>query len=287
MKLPLAPKWLITLIATILGLVVTALIWVNIPIALIVLFVGVIGLIGLIIPKLRLYKTILYRLISDTIVLNIEESEEVKGDVQVLFKGEEVKGNIHLVLLKIWNASNEPIMDEDYKSKAIRLNFGKEAKIFSVEVSESKPPGFKKYIDDNTLVSFDTENVVITPTWLDVDNSFTLKILISNFQGDVSTDESRIILGGIVRNWNDTFYRKIKDFIDNHHEGLIFTIFSILSSILFILLIWLLSFFYQAPKNQDIVTSLIIFTIIVIVPMLIALYIMKKFIINRLDHLFD
>lgn len=157
-------------------------------------------------------KTVLFRLVSDTPVLSIEDEEAVKDEVRIVFNGEEVKGNISLVFLKLWNVSSKPILPEDYK-KDIRINFGKEAKILSVQVSESKPPNIKVDIDDQKQIRFDNENVFLAPIWLNTDNSLTLKILVANFQGDISTDESRIIVGGFVRDWNDTSYRKINDLI--------------------------------------------------------------------------
>src|SRR5436305_13977697 len=116
MKLPHVPVWLITIYVAILAFLVPLIYSTSPPIAIIVLIIALIVLGVLVYPKLRPTKTIFFRLISDTIVLSVQEGEEVKGEVQVLFKSEVVKGDIHLVFLKLWNASSNPILPDEYKS---------------------------------------------------------------------------------------------------------------------------------------------------------------------------
>jgi len=50
--------------------------------------------------------------------------------------------------------------------------------------------------------------------WLNSDNSISLKVLVTKFDGVVTTDESRIIVGGFVSDWNKSRYNKGKNLID-------------------------------------------------------------------------
>jgi len=210
------PVWqFIGVIVALVGIIVGLIALVNPIIAGIVFFVALIALL-LLYPKLRPSKTIFFRLISDTIVLRIRSEKVDKGDLQVLYKGEEVEGDIRLVTVRLWNASSDPILPDEYKGNLIRLNFGKEAKVLSTQVSESKPATIKEEIDENKLVRFDAGKVLLKPIWLNKDNSLTLKILLTNFQGEVSTDETRIIVGGYVRDWNKSGYNKLKKLIDQN-----------------------------------------------------------------------
>ena len=62
--------------------------------------------------------------------------------------------------------------------------------------------------------SQEAENVILKPIWLNADNTLILKVLLTNFQGEVSADETRIIVGGYVRDWNKSTYSKYKVIID-------------------------------------------------------------------------
>lgn len=210
----------IAVIVALIGILVALIALLNPFIAAIVFIVTIIVL-AMFYPKLRPVKTIFFRVISDTTVLSIKEEEEVKNKVKILYEENEVKEDIHLVILRLWNASSAPILTEDYKVDAIKFKFGKEAKILSVHVLESNPPTIKEEIDDSIkegnedkkLLKHKAGNVTLKPIWLNKDNSLTLKVLLTIFQ-DVSTDETRIIVGGYVGDWNKSYYSKIKNLID-------------------------------------------------------------------------
>ena len=163
--------------------------------------------------NLRPNKTIFFRVISDAVVLSIKE-EDVKAEVQILYKGEEVKDDIHMVILRLWNASYDPILPEEYKGTSIKLNFGKAAKVLSAQVTEAKPSTIKEEIDNNKLIQLDAGFLILNPMWLNSDNSISLKVLVTKFDGVVTTDESRIIVGGFVSDWNKSRYNKGKKIID-------------------------------------------------------------------------
>ncbi len=163
--------------------------------------------------NIRPNKTIFFRVISDTVVLSIKE-EDVKASIHIVYNGEDVKDDIHLVVLRLWNASYDPILPEEYKGTSIKINFGKGAKVLSTQVAESKPNTIKEEIDDNNMIQMDAGLLVLKPMWLNSDNSITLKVLVTKFDGEVTTDESRIIVGGFVRDWGRSRYNKARNIIN-------------------------------------------------------------------------
>ena len=147
------PVWqFIGVVVALVGIFVALIAIIN-PFAAIIVFIAALIVLILLYPKLRPNKTIFFRIISDTTVLSIKEKEEAK-EVQIQYKGEEVKEDIQLVVVRLWNASSDPILPGEYKANHIKMSFGKEAKVLSVQVLESKPPTIKEEIDDNKLIEF-------------------------------------------------------------------------------------------------------------------------------------
>jgi hypothetical protein len=138
-------------------------------------------------------------------------------------------------------------------------------------VLESKPPTIKEEIDDNKLIEFADGEVYLKPMWLNTDNSLTLKVLLTLFQGYVSTDETRIILGGYVRDWNRSGYSKLKQGIDKVLKPIILSI-----SIIMFFLIWyflenIIIYFWNvdifeknAPPQITTISFFIVFALIAI-----------------------
>ena len=56
-------------------------------------------------------RSITYEVVSDTPILSLKE--EIKGRVQVLFDTKPV-GEVRLVILKIWNSGDSPILPNEY-----------------------------------------------------------------------------------------------------------------------------------------------------------------------------
>lgn len=172
-------------------------------------------------------------------MLSINE-EEVKGEVTILYKGDVVMEDIHLVILRLWNASSEPILPEEYKGNLIKLNFGKEAKVLSVQVPESEPLTVKEEIEENKLLQHDAGNIALKPVWLNSDNSITLKVLVTKFGGEVTTDETRIIVGGFVSDWTKSRYNTIKRRIDDFLSPIAIIIGFIIALDIIVLLLFIL-----------------------------------------------
>lgn len=264
------PVWqFIGVVVALVGTLVALIAIVNPLAATIVFIIALIALI-LLYPKLRPNKTIFFRVISDTTVLSIKEKEEAK-EVHIQYKGEEVKEDIQLVLVRLWNASSYPILPEDYKAHQIKMSFGKEAKVLSVQVSEANPSTIKAEIDDNKLIAFADGDVYLKPIWLNTDNALTLKVLLTLFQGYVSTDETRIILGGYVRDWNRSGYSKLKKVIDFVLKPFIMCLSVIIFFLLFYLadslsiFLWKVDIYAKnAPSQITILSFAIVFMILAI-----------------------
>jgi hypothetical protein len=264
------PVWqFIGVVVALVGILVALIALVN-PLAASIVFIAALIVLILLYPKLRPNKTIFFRILSDTTVLSIKEKEEAK-EVQIQYKGEEVKEDIQLVLVRLWNASSDPILPNDYKVNHIKMSFGKEAKVLSAQVLESKPPTIKEEIDDNKLIEFADGEIYLKPIWLNTDNSLTLKVLLTMFQGYVSTDETRIILGGYVRDWNRSGYSKLKQVLDTVLKPVILCISIIMFFLIFYLLESITIYFWKvdilaknAPPQLTIITLFIIVALIVI-----------------------
>ena len=229
-------------------------------------------------------KTIFYRIISETLVLSIKD-EEVNGEMLVQYKGEEVKEDIYLVILRLWNASLEPILPDEYKVNPFKLNFGIAAKLLSVQVLESKPSTIKEEINANKLIQFDDGDVVLTPIWLNRDNSFTLKVILTKYQGDVITDETRIIVGGYVRNWNKTIYSRVKKFLDIFLNTIIGILSITIVIIIFTLINNFVTTFSSISKNYYNYYS-VVFILIVLVAWYLTYSIMIKYARKWINKMF-
>jgi|SRR5450755_3466896 hypothetical protein len=142
----------------------------------------VVGLIGIFITSIvsvaifrrqQNRKGITYRIISDTPILSLKE--EIKGTIQLLFRTKSVS-NARLVILKIWNSENTPILPGDFIDP-IRLSFGANSEILDAEMLESVPYHLKDKAKSSLKI--ETESIVLEPILLNSRNSITLKILIA------------------------------------------------------------------------------------------------------------
>lgn len=130
----------------------------------------------------RRNKTLTYEIISRTAVLSA--SEEIAGKLQILFQGEAVR-KVHLLVLKLANTGNVPVISSDYE-REINFIFSDCEKILSAEISETNPA---KLIAE--LIVKD-KNIVLKPLLLNPGDSITLKALISGFESNIEV-EGRVV----------------------------------------------------------------------------------------------
>jgi hypothetical protein len=93
--------------------------------------------------KLRRKKSLYYRVISVTPLLNIEE--RIKKEIKITYGNEDVK-NLHLLLIEIGNNGNEPIQKNEYK-KPIIFTFNPKAKILESGVEKLDPKDLQIWFD--------------------------------------------------------------------------------------------------------------------------------------------
>lgn len=127
-------------------------------------------------------KKISYEVISSRAL--VSASDEVKGRIQVLFDGMPVK-DVSLVILKICNAGNIPILSTEY-DRPITFYFGHGSKILDVEILDMMPDNIK------ASIKIGAGNIVLEPLLLNSKDSFKLKILLDNFNNEINAD-ARIV----------------------------------------------------------------------------------------------
>jgi hypothetical protein len=172
-------------------------------------FVGVTAIIVSIILylKQRQRKALSYEIVSSIPLLSMEE--EVKERLQILFNNKPVQ-KVYLVIVRIVNSGNVPITSADYEIP-VSFCFHEDTKVLTAEISETNP--------ENLRASLVIENtkIILTPILLNSGDSITIKMLVSQFDGQISVD-GRII--GVKRIQNLVEHRiKLYSFI------LFFTLF--------------------------------------------------------------
>lgn len=116
-------------------------------------------------------KKIAYEIISNTQLLSVKD--EVKSRLQILFDQKPVH-NLNLVVLKIYNAGNEPISPEDFKDK-LTVEFGDNAQILEADVVDVFPKNMQANIEQTA------NSISLVPLLLNDGDSVKLKILLSKY----------------------------------------------------------------------------------------------------------
>lgn len=126
----------------------------------------------------RKTKKLSFEITSNTQLLGVKD--EIQGKVQVLYEGKEVK-NVHLLTVKITNSGNQSISSSDYE-RPLSIEVSSESKILTHEVVDQEPT--------NLGVSIDVrENeIIVAPTLLNEKDSFSIKALVSDFDGKANID---------------------------------------------------------------------------------------------------
>lgn len=122
-------------------------------------------------------KKLSYKIISNENVLGIHP--QLKGDIKVTFRDKPIN-DLFLVLLKIKNTGNIPILEGDY-TETLVVKFTKNARIFAAEVTAQNPTnlGAQHNLQFNPSVS--SQFITFHPFLLNPKDSFTLRILVSDF----------------------------------------------------------------------------------------------------------
>ena len=127
--------------------------------------------------KQRSRKEIAYDVIANTPVLSIDK--EVKGKLQVLYEGKPID-DARLVVLRIWNSGKSPISSIDYE-RPLTFDFGENSEVLDATIIETKPPDLK----EDAAIEKSLNKAIVKPLLLNSNNSIKLKVLLTNFGGNI------------------------------------------------------------------------------------------------------
>jgi len=128
-------------------------------------------------------KRLSYDIVSNNPILL--KKEDIKGKLEIFFNGKSVE-DVYLIVIKLINSGNVPIETDDYE-KPIVINFGKNAQILTVEVTETDPSGISVPIHTHK------NKFEINPVLLNKSDSINFKILVSKFSNSDITFDGRIV----------------------------------------------------------------------------------------------
>lgn len=126
----------------------------------------------------RKTKRLSYEITSNTQLLGVKD--EIQGKVQVLYDGKEVK-NVHLLTIRFTNNGNQSIASSDYE-RPLSVEVNSDAKILTHEVIDEAPENL------GATVTLDGSKLIFSPVLMNTKDSFSIKTLISDFEGDPSID---------------------------------------------------------------------------------------------------
>jgi len=124
------------------------------------------------------HKSLSYEIISNAPLLSLKE--EIKGNLQIVFNGKPVQ-SVHLIVVKIINSGKVPIVSTDYE-RPVSLNFSDNCQILTADISETNPKSLQ------ASVSIENSKAVISPILLNSGDSIKVKLLVSQFDGQINVD---------------------------------------------------------------------------------------------------
>ncbi len=124
-----------------------------------------------------------YYIESANPVVSIEE--KVAHRVRIYFDDEPV-GNVHLIVMDIWNSGNQPILDADF-NRSVSFNFGEDAIILSFSIVSVEP----RTLDPSFIIMDNT--ATLDPLLLNDGDKMTVNFLVSNWNSDTLDVDGRII----------------------------------------------------------------------------------------------
>lgn len=137
----------------------------------------------------RRKKRLSYEIVSSNSLLSMRD--ELGRNLEIKYGGREVE-NVHLVNVKVYNSGNVPIKSDDFERR-LSLDFGDGARVLSSEVRSTDPESLDlSHTDDLNKISFE-------PVLLNSKDSFSVKALVSEYEGDLSVDARIVGVSSIRR----------------------------------------------------------------------------------------
>ena len=144
----------------------------------------------------RQKKSLSYEVISKNELLTVRE--ELEGRLQVLYEGQPAR-DICLLVVKLFNSGNVPVSASDYE-RPISLSTGASSKVLSGAVTAVDPENLAATIE------IAESRVILDPILLNSKDSVTLKLLVSDFGGNLSVDGRVLGVRSISRTGETTGY---------------------------------------------------------------------------------
>jgi hypothetical protein len=149
-------------------------------------FIGaVLGLVAIIVSIVLFWltlhrKSLAYRVVSSTQLLNLGQHDQLKGKLQLLYENNPVQ-DPYLLLIQVANVGNVAIRPEDYV-KPVRVTFGDNAAVLSAEITESYPSDIELQIT-NIGSGIELENALLNRK-----DKVVIQVLVGTFGGQVKVD---------------------------------------------------------------------------------------------------
>lgn len=132
--------------------------------------------------KQRKNKQLSYEIISSTPLISARR--EYKDKLNIFFEKKLVE-QVHLLVIKLFNSGNLPILTDDYE-RHISLNFGEKAQTLTAEIINTDPKSLESSV--GMLINGKGKEVTLSPVMLNDGDSITLKMLVNKFGGEVVVD---------------------------------------------------------------------------------------------------
>ncbi len=142
----------------------------------------------------RRKKSLSYQVISEAPLLTVREGLE--GNIKILY-GEKLVPDVHLVVIRILNNGNTPILSSDFEEN-LQFSFGQKTAILSAEVTDSLPKTFKPAID------VEADHIVLQRTLLNGGDEATIKLLLAGYNNTIEC-YSRIVGIKDVKRTSESF----------------------------------------------------------------------------------
>lgn len=160
-------------------------------------------------------KRFAYEVVSHNQLLTVRE--ELENKLQVLYDGQPTT-DICLLLIKLINNGNVAITTKDFE-KNLTVSTGDNSRILSAAITDVEP----RNLDIEIIPKL--TSITISPTLFNAKDSFTLKVLVSDFSGRITVD-GRIV--GV---------RRISELGSSSPKQFLVLFFALLSSAVGILLL--------------------------------------------------
>ena len=121
-------------------------------------------------------RRIVYEIVSNIFLVNVED--EIKSKLEIFFDKKLVE-NVTLLLIKIANLGDEPIVTTDYETP-ITIEFGESSDILETSIESVSPEDLNPEVTNTKSV------ISILPLLLNPQDAITIKVLVANFDGVVN-----------------------------------------------------------------------------------------------------